>query len=45
MKKLLFVGLIGLLIASCQSRSGHLTGVLGRPLYQPEIPLGMVYIP
>ena len=45
MKKLLFVGLIGLMITSCKSRSGHLTGVLGRPLYQPEIPLGMVYIP
>ncbi|MFN5416843.1 MAG: SUMF1/EgtB/PvdO family nonheme iron enzyme [Flavobacteriia bacterium] len=45
MKKLLFVGLIALLIASCQSRSGSLTGVLGRPIYQPEIPLGMVYIP
>lgn len=45
MKKLLFVGLIGLMIASCTQRSGSLTGVLGRPIYQPEIPLGMVYIP
>lgn len=45
MKKLLFVGLIGLMIASCKSRTGNLTGVLGRPIYQPEIPLGMVYIP
>jgi formylglycine-generating enzyme required for sulfatase activity len=45
MKKLLFIGLITLMIASCKSRSGSLTGVLGRPIYQPEIPLGMVYIP
>jgi len=45
MKKLLIVGLVGLLITACTQRSGHLTGVLGRPLYQPEIPLGMVYIP
>jgi len=45
MKKLLLVGLIGFVIASCSTRSGHLTGVLGRPVYQPEIPLGMVYIP
>jgi len=44
MKKLLFVGLIGLMLASCNSSTGHLTGVLGRPIYQPEIPLGMVYI-
>jgi formylglycine-generating enzyme required for sulfatase activity len=45
MKKLLFIGLIGAFIASCSSRSGHLTGTLGRRVYQPEIPLGMVYIP
>jgi len=45
MKKLLLVGLIGLVIASCSTRSGHLTGVMGRPVYQPEIPLGMVYVP
>jgi len=45
MKKLLFIGLIGAFIASCSSRSGHLTGALGRRVYQPEIPLGMVYIP
>ncbi len=45
MKKLLFIGLIGAFIASCSSRSGHLTGTLGRKVYQPEIPLGMVYIP
>lgn len=45
MKKLLFVGLIGAFLASCSSRSGHLTGVMGRRVYQPEIPLGMVYIP
>ncbi|TSJ45768.1 SUMF1/EgtB/PvdO family nonheme iron enzyme [Fluviicola chungangensis] len=45
MKKLLFIGLIGAFIASCSSRSGHLTGTLGRKIYQPEIPLGMVYVP
>lgn len=45
MKKLLFVGLIGAFLASCSSRSGNLTGVMGRRVYQPEIPLGMVYIP
>lgn len=45
MKKLLFIGLIGAFIASCSSRSGHLTGTLGRRVYQPEIPLGMVYVP
>src|SRR3989338_6851407 len=45
MKKLLLIGLIGTFLAACSSRSGHLTGVLGRRVYQPEIPLGMVYIP
>lgn len=45
MKKLLLIGLIGTFLAACSTRSGHLTGVLGRRVYQPEIPLGMVYIP
>jgi formylglycine-generating enzyme len=45
MKKLLFIGLIGAFIASCSSRTGHLVGASGRRVYQPEIPLGMVYIP
>lgn len=45
MKKLLIIGLIGTFLAACSSRSGHVTGVLGRRIYQPEIPLGMVYIP
>jgi len=45
MKKLLLLGFVVAVIASCSTRSGHLTGVLGRPVYQPEIPLGMVYIP
>ena len=44
MNKLLLLGFIGLLIASCNTRSGHVTGVLNRPLYQPEVPLGMVYV-
>ena len=45
MKKLLLISLIGVTLASCSSRTGHLTGVLVRPLYYPEIPLGMVYVP
>ncbi len=45
MKKLLLVVLIGIFLGACSTRSGHLTGVLGRRVYQPEIPLGMVYIP
>jgi formylglycine-generating enzyme len=45
MKKLLLIGLIGTFLAACSGRSGHLTGVMGRRVYQPEIPLGMVYIP
>ena len=44
MKKLLLVGLIAVVIVSCKSKTGHMTGVLGRPIYQPEIPLGMVYV-
>ena len=45
MKKLLLIGLVGLILASCSTRTGHLTGVLVRPMYYPEIPLGMVYVP
>jgi formylglycine-generating enzyme required for sulfatase activity len=45
MKKLLLIGFAGAMIASCTQRTGHLTGVSGRPIYQPEEPLGMVYIP
>lgn len=45
MKKLLIIGLIGTFLAACSSRSGHLTGVMGRRIYQPELPQGMVYIP
>jgi sulfatase modifying factor 1 len=45
MKKLLLIGLVGALFASCSTRTGELTGAMGRPVYQPEIPLGMVYIP
>src|SRR6218665_2635941 len=45
MKKLLLLGFIVPFLMGCPKRSGHLTGVLGRPVYQPEIPLGMVYIP
>jgi len=44
MKKLVLICFIGILIASCSTRTGHLTGTLGRPVYHPEIPLGMVYV-
>lgn len=44
MKKLLLIGLVGVLLVACKTRTGHLTGTLGRPVYHPEIPLGMVYI-
>ncbi len=45
MKKLLLISLISAALASCSTRTGHLTGVLVRPLYFPEVPQGMVYIP
>lgn len=45
MRKLVLVGLIGAFLAACSTRSGHLTGVMGRKAYQPELPYGMVYIP
>lgn len=44
MKKLVFLSLVGVALASCSTRTGELTGVLGRLPYHPEIPLGMVYI-
>ena len=45
MKRILIIGIIGVVLASCSSRTGHMTGVLGRNAFYPEIPLGMVYIP
>ena len=45
MKKLLLFAVVGAVLASCSTRTGHLTGSLGRPVYHPQIPLGMVYIP
>ena len=45
MKKLVLFAVVGIVLASCSSRTGHLTGTLGRPVYHPQIPLGMVYIP
>lgn len=45
MKKLLLLSLVSVVLWSCTTRTGHLTGVLGRAPYHPEIPLGMVYIP
>jgi formylglycine-generating enzyme required for sulfatase activity len=47
MKKLLVFGVVvvALVMSSCNTGSGHLTGVQGRKAFYPEIPLGMVYIP
>lgn len=45
MKKLLLFVVLSVLIVACKQSSGHLTGALGRPVYNPEIPLGMVYVP
>lgn len=45
MKKLLLIALVSVVLVSCSTRTGHLTGSLGRPVYHPQIPLGMVYIP
>ena len=45
MKKLLLFAIVSVVLAACSSRTGHLTGSLGRPVYYPQIPLGMVYIP
>ena len=45
MRKLLIIALVVPILMGCPKRSGDLTGVLGRRVYQPEIPLGMVYIP
>ncbi len=44
MNKVVFLGLVSIVLAACSTRTGHLTGVLGRPTYQPELPLGMVYV-
>lgn len=44
MKRLLLLCFIASVLVSCNKSSGHLTGVLGRPVYQPDLPLGMVYI-
>lgn len=45
MKNFLLFAIISTLIVSCNTRTGHLTGTLGRKAYHPEIPLGMAYIP
>jgi formylglycine-generating enzyme len=45
MKKLLFISIIGVMLFSCTTRTGHLIGVQGRRDFYPEVPLGMVYIP
>ncbi len=44
MRKLLLLSLVGAILGSCSSGTGHLTGTLGRPVYHPQIPLGMVYV-
>lgn len=47
MKKAVVLGCIPVMcmMISCNSGTGHLTGVRDRKDYYPEIPLGMVYIP
>lgn len=46
MKKVIFgVIVIALMLVGCDTSTGHLTGVQGRQVFYPEIPLGMVYIP
>ncbi|MGB0934180.1 MAG: SUMF1/EgtB/PvdO family nonheme iron enzyme [Lishizhenia sp.] len=45
MKRLLLFSVVCVIVVSCTTRTGHLTGVLGRRVYYPEVPLGMVYIP
>lgn len=45
MKKLLLFSVVCVILISCSTRTGHLTGVLGRRVYFPEVPLGMVYVP
>ena len=45
MKRLILFAIVGTVLASCSSRTGHLTGTLGRVPYHPQIPMGMVYIP
>ncbi len=47
MKRILVFAVVGIvaLLESCNSGSGHVTGVSGRKVFYPEIPYGMVYIP
>lgn len=45
MKKLLLFSFVCTILLSCSTRTGDLTGVLGRRVYFPEIPLGMIYVP
>ena len=47
MRKLLVLVVVGVaaVFTGCDSGTGHLTGVQGRRVFYPEIPLGMVYIP
>lgn len=47
MKKVLVLVVVGIaaVFTACDPGTGHLTGVQGRRVFYPEIPLGMVYIP
>jgi formylglycine-generating enzyme required for sulfatase activity len=45
MKKIIFGVVVALMLVGCDPGTGHLTGVQGRRVFYPEIPLGMVYIP
>ena len=45
MKKIFGVIVVAIMLVGCDPGTGHLTGVQGRRVFYPEIPLGMVYIP
>jgi len=45
MRKLFALVGLGFLLTACPKPDGNLTGVLNRPVYVPELPMGMAYIP
>lgn len=46
MKKLLVISSIILIFGSCSDyRTGELTGVMDRPVWEYEVPFGMLYVP
>jgi formylglycine-generating enzyme required for sulfatase activity len=46
MRKLFALVGLGFLLTACPNKpDGNLTGVLDRPVYVPEVPIGMAYVP